>query len=160
MKTCGDYGGKTRAGKPCNNPAGFRAVNDTGKCYLHGGCSTGRPIIHGRYARVTWKRLAAKFKAYYEAEKDIPALIKDISLLRLLLKELNSSPEDLIVPLIIDQATAVVNTAAMIEPATFLNLSEQGYMIASLIDVLQNKVDSDTLQMIVQEIRERLGYET
>lgn len=38
----GRCGAKTRSGHPCKNPAGFRTPHPgTGRCYLHGGCSTG-----------------------------------------------------------------------------------------------------------------------
>jgi uncharacterized protein YjcR len=37
-------GAKTRKGTPCKNPAGFRTNHlGEGKCYLHGGLSTGPP---------------------------------------------------------------------------------------------------------------------
>jgi hypothetical protein len=37
-----------QAGRPCR---GYAVKN--GRCRMHGGKSTGRPIIHGRYSRAT-----------------------------------------------------------------------------------------------------------
>lgn len=34
-KTCGDYGGKTRNGKPCGQPAGWKSDDQTGRCHQH-----------------------------------------------------------------------------------------------------------------------------
>ncbi len=40
-------GAKTRSGKPCRTPG-----MPNGRCRMHGGMSTGRPVIHGRYSKV------------------------------------------------------------------------------------------------------------
>jgi len=159
MKTCGDHGGRRRDGKPCNNPAGFRATNETGKCYLHGGCSHGRPVIHGRYAKVTRERLAAKLENALE-ESSLPGLLSEAAMLRAILRHPDKIPEGERLPLIEEQAARILEAAASIKPYKSLNLSEQGYMIASLIDILQDKVDGDTLQAVIRETRRRLGYET
>lgn len=42
---------KTRSGQPCKSPP---MVN--GRCRMHGGMSTGRPIIHGRYTQAAMDR--------------------------------------------------------------------------------------------------------
>jgi len=43
---CGAHARTT--GKPCKSPA-----MPNGRCRMHGGTSTGRPKIHGRYSRET-----------------------------------------------------------------------------------------------------------
>jgi hypothetical protein len=53
-------GAKTRKGTPCMNGA-----MPNGRCRMHGGKSTGRPVKHGRYTK------AAKAK-----RKAIAAMIK------------------------------------------------------------------------------------
>ena len=42
---CGAYARTT--GQPCRAPA-----MANGRCRMHGGKSTGRPVIHGRYTKV------------------------------------------------------------------------------------------------------------
>jgi len=46
MQTSKLCGAKTRSGKSCKTPG---MVN--GRCRMHGGKSTGRPPIHGRYTK-------------------------------------------------------------------------------------------------------------
>lgn len=54
-----------RTGNACRNPA-----MKNGRCRMHGGKSTGRPIIHGRNTR-------AKKKQYAEARR-LLATLKDM----------------------------------------------------------------------------------
>lgn len=42
---CGAHARRT--GQPCKNPA----VRGKKRCRMHGGKSTGRPVIHGRYTK-------------------------------------------------------------------------------------------------------------
>jgi hypothetical protein len=49
-------GAKTRAGTPCNRPAGWGTNHvEVGKCKLHGGAT---PIKHGLYSKYTKNKLA------------------------------------------------------------------------------------------------------
>lgn len=48
-------GAKTRSGHPCKSPA----IHGKARCRMHGGKSTGRPLIHGRYTQ-------ARIKEQYE----------------------------------------------------------------------------------------------
>lgn len=57
---CGAYCRTT--GEPCKNPA-----MKNGRCRMHGGKSTGRPIIHGRNTKL-------KKRQYAEARKLLTAL--------------------------------------------------------------------------------------
>lgn len=59
-------GAKTRAGTPCKRKDMLRG----GRCRMHGGKSTGRPIIHGRNTK-------RKKKQFAEARRLLAAL-KDI----------------------------------------------------------------------------------
>ena len=44
-------GAKTRSGHPCKSPA----IHGKARCRMHGGKSTGGPIIHGRYTKARIK---------------------------------------------------------------------------------------------------------
>lgn len=44
-------GAKTRTGQPCKSPA----IHGKARCRMHGGKSTGRPLIHGRFTKVRIK---------------------------------------------------------------------------------------------------------
>ena len=52
-------GAQTRSGNTCQAPA----VRGKRRCRMHGGKSTGRPVIHGRYTQAAierkrrWRRL-------------------------------------------------------------------------------------------------------
>jgi hypothetical protein len=64
MQKCG---AKTKSGKPCRHPAGFRTDHvGEGRCYLHGGRT---PIKSGRYSKVNRERLGGLI-AEYEADPD------------------------------------------------------------------------------------------
>jgi hypothetical protein len=46
-------GAKTRSGEPCT-----QKPMPNGRCKMHGGMSTGRPVTHGRYAKINRPRVA------------------------------------------------------------------------------------------------------
>jgi len=82
---CKDYGGKKRhTREPCNNPAGMRTDHPgTGKCYLHGGSSTGRPITTGKQSVKHKAALQAKIDHYMEDPNPLD-LTREIAMLRAL----------------------------------------------------------------------------
>lgn len=55
-----------RTGQPCRNPA-----MANGRCRMHGGKSTGRPTIHGRYT----KAALAQRAGWLAVERSLRALI-------------------------------------------------------------------------------------
>lgn len=60
------------AGRYCKNLAGFKTDHlGTGRCYLHGGASGGRPIIHGFYS----KKLDSTVQDEFDKLVKDPALI-------------------------------------------------------------------------------------
>ena len=60
---CGAHARTT--GKPCRNPA-----MQNGRCRMHGGKSTGRPVIHGMYTKER-KAKYAEAKALLKALRNI-----------------------------------------------------------------------------------------
>lgn len=54
-------------GQPCRN-----AAMSNGRCRMHGGRSTGRPVIHGRYTKLA----LAERARWVAAEKELRQLIK------------------------------------------------------------------------------------
>ena len=58
-------GARTRSGNPCRAPA----TRDKARCRMHGGKSTGRPVIDGRYTQAAiaqkrrWRRLLRELNA-------------------------------------------------------------------------------------------------
>jgi len=62
-------GAKTRSGRPCRTPG-----MANGRCRMHGGTSTGRPIIHGRYTRAALNRR----REWVAVIRDLNELIKQV----------------------------------------------------------------------------------
>ena len=61
MQKCG---AKTKSGKACRHPAGFRTDHvGQGRCWLHGGAT---PIKSGRYSRIRRPALADSIASYGE----------------------------------------------------------------------------------------------
>lgn len=83
---CGDFGGrKRRTDQPCTQPAGWGTDHaGTGRCKLHGGANTGRPIEHGKYSRyaVLKSKDVAKLREHFEADPDPLDLKPDVIELR------------------------------------------------------------------------------
>lgn len=65
----------------CTQPAGMRTDHyGKGGCYLHGG-SSGRPPVHGRYAKVSGQRLRQNFEEFL-TEIDASNLMPELAVLR------------------------------------------------------------------------------
>lgn len=160
MKTCGDYGGKTRAGNPCKNPAGFKTDHPSEfKCFVHGGCSKGRPIIHGRYAKVTSKQLHEKIKKHLEDPEPMN-LLPELALLRSLLdnfieqvEETGKPVEDSVLLSIVDKIRKTTDTIHKIQSRSLLTVAEQTYVIVTLADILKDTVQDES---VLREILNRL----
>lgn len=59
-------GAKTRSGQPCKSPP-----MANGRCRMHGGRSTGRPVIHGRFT----KAALAERASWLAVERELRRLI-------------------------------------------------------------------------------------
>src|SRR5690606_14601494 len=80
-------GAKTRSGSPCQQVAGWGTDQvGTGRCKLHGGASTGRPIIHGRYSFKHAASLQGKVQEYL-ADPEPGNLLHELALMRALLQD-------------------------------------------------------------------------
>lgn len=64
---CGAH--SRRTGKPCMAPA-----MKNGRCRMHGGKSTGRPVIHGRYTKKA-KASRREFRELMRKMREILALV-------------------------------------------------------------------------------------
>lgn len=168
-KTCGDFGGTTKSGKSCGNPAGFKTDHvGTGKCHLpgHGGCSKGRPITTGKNAKVTSRQLADKMKRHLNDPNPLD-LTGELALLRSLidhfmekLEEAKADPsrEDAGTFLLLVQGVQkVADTISKIQSRELLTAAEMTLVIVVLASVLREEVtDGKTLKSIFNKLRSRL----
>ncbi|OPL18744.1 MAG: hypothetical protein AVO35_13230 [Candidatus Aegiribacteria sp. MLS_C] len=165
MKTCGDFGGTTRAGRSCRNPAGFKTDHQgEGKCHLHGGAARGRPIKHGRYAKKTSRQLRDKIEAHLENPRPLD-LSEELALLRALadyllesLGETGDMGPDL-GPILsaVDRIRQTVDTVSKIQAREALTAQETVLVAATLADILKKNIeDEDTLRHVLGELRVRL----
>jgi len=74
-------GAKTRDGDPCKN-----AAMPNGRCRMHGGKSTGRPLITGRYSLKHRQALQEKVSQFLEDERP-GDLMAELALMRGLLQD-------------------------------------------------------------------------
>jgi len=74
-------GAKTRSGGTCQNWG-----MENGRCRLHGGLSTGPPIITGRYSVKHRRSLAEKIQKFIE-DPDPANLMSELALMRALLQD-------------------------------------------------------------------------
>lgn len=176
-KTCGDYGGTTKAGNPCKNPAGFRTHHPgEGKCYLpgHGGCSIGRPLIHGRYAKGLHGRLGKKIQEHLndpnplDLRPELAVLRARISFVTEQLDEADNLPtaeqsESLL--LVIGGIQKLADTISKIQSREALTANESMYLLVTLADVLQTEIayirreaisDEQAIQHIIGKLRTRV----
>jgi hypothetical protein len=185
-ETCGDYGGVCRtSGRPCRNPAGLRATNDSGRCFLHGGCAVGPRVKNGKYA----------VKARNDFQKKILEQLKDPSPMELesemallralvdhLLEEMARQEEeqqrliddnvpseerlerqDIItqhigaITTVISEIRKVVDTVSKVQSREMLTATESAFMIAVLASVLREEIDDPgTLENIFTKYERRL----
>ena len=74
-------GAKNRSGGPC-----LRSVMDNGRCKLHGGAATGRPIIHGRRSKFLPVRLAERV-ADGMSDPNLISVLEDVALIDALIAD-------------------------------------------------------------------------
>ena len=77
-------GAKCRDGHSCK---GKPMAN--GRCRMHGGAATGRPIIHGRYSKSLPADLKDRYE-YFKADPDILSLKPEIALARTMMERFMS----------------------------------------------------------------------
>lgn len=146
----GYCGGKTRSGTSCRRPAGWGTDHPgEGKCKLHGGSATGRPIIHGRYSVKHRAALAEKVAQFL----DDPApgdLSHELALTRALLQDYldrfgDGQPlpyEDMSRILdIVESVGRMVERISRILNSTALTQVEVQYLQARLADLIVKYID-------------------
>lgn len=173
-KTCGDYGGTTKAGNPCKNPAGFKTLHPgVGKCHLpgHGGGSTGRPLKTGRYAKSAHGRLGKKIREHMDdpnpldLRPELAILRARISFTTEQIDETDSLPtaeqsESLL--LVIGGIQKLADTISKIQTRTALTANESLYYAIRLADILTTEMsyirreaisDEDAIRYILGKLR-------
>jgi len=155
-------GAKTRSGTPCKQKAGWGTDHvGEGKCKLHGGASHGRPIIHGRYAKVFQGKLREKFIQSYDDPNPLD-LLPELAVQRTLLAEfigrfeggITMSARDMRV--INDMANDVVNTATKMVNArnqTALTVAEVKYLQVGIMHLIDEFIpDTDQRRAFVSRL--------
>lgn len=145
-KFCGAKAKQT--GQPCRRPAGWGTNHPgTGRCKLHGGCSTGPKDIrgnknartHGAYETIIRDRLTEEERAVFDAISADPNMDQEIKILRFKLLRLLEPVE----------RQTVIGTEAGAEIVT-LEVDEvtKSYAIEKLIDGIRKiiKDAKDTLK--------------
>ena len=145
--TCG---AKTRRGTPCKRPAGWGTDHiGKGKCKLHGGASSGRPIINGRYSVKHREKLASKMHEFL-ADPEPGNLMSELALTRALLQDYldrHEVGEKLPVKAInnifsmVEQITKIVERITRILNQTALTQAELRYLQAILSDLVIRFID-------------------
>lgn len=149
-------GAKTRAGGKCQ-----RAPMPNGRCYLHGGKSTGQPIKHGLYAVKHHQTLGDKIQKYLDAPID--DLSHELALTRALLQDfldkVANSPNDKERYAIIALTSEIRNTVTAINKIrtnTALTGQEIQLLVIAMSTILKKYVPSDDLPNAIDELRTAL----
>jgi hypothetical protein len=160
----GMCGAKTRAGTPCQQPSGWGTDHvGQGRCKLHGGKSTGRPITHGRYSLNHRAKLAEKAATFEDA--NFGDLQAEINLLRALLQEYLDRFEDHVTLKASDIAAlmAMVESIGRMEERrikikndTAFGASEMQYLVATLESMINEFVPADKRADAVSWLKQRL----
>jgi hypothetical protein len=148
MTVCG---GKARTGgKLCTQPAGWGTDHlGQGRCKLHGGCTPGRPLIHGRYSLVHRESLAAKH-ALFLGDPAPDDLSHELALTRALLQDyldrfMEGTPmtadESKYALEMIDAVSKLVERISRIQNATALTQAEVRYLVVRMADLLREYID-------------------
>ena len=160
MNPCG---AKTKHdGTPCKR-AGTGGAG--GKCHLHGGKSTGRPIITGRYSVTHRKSLADKMLRHTEdpAPSD---LLPELAMMRALFQDyLDRFSDGVRLPAddigrlfaLLESIGKQVERIEKIRAGYALTPAEVALLVASLLDVLKKYLPEDKLTLLHYEMRSRIG---
>jgi len=146
-------GAKTRGGNACR-----RWAMENGRCYLHGGKSTGRPITTGLYAIKHQQKLTEKIEQYMQAPVD--DLTHELALVRALLQDLldklvasPTSTERGAILTLVDEIRKVVEAINKIRTNTALTGQEIQLFIIAMSSVLKKYVSADDLPEAINELR-------
>lgn len=88
-------GAKTKSGKPCDHPAGFRTDHPgSGRCYLHGGAT---PVQHGLRSKVHRSRLDELIEKHMK-NPDPLNLLPEVAQLRAFAEDLQTRWDEIYGP--------------------------------------------------------------
>jgi hypothetical protein len=144
---------KTRqTGRPCSRPAGWGTDHPgRGKCKLHGGASSGRPLIHGRYSLAHRKSLRAKMD-HLLSDPTPGDLSEELALTRALLQDYldrvlqddELSAENISVcQSLLRDIRVIVDTMNRIYERSSLTAAEVQYLTARIADLAVKFVPDD-----------------
>lgn len=156
-------GAKTRKdGSPCQRPAGWGTQHvGTGRCKLHGGCSTG-PI--SRYNKV--KGQLAERMARHELDPDPANLIPELTLMRSMLEgwlELHEADQAQAIPgavTLTENIRKIVNTIHQMQTRELITAREYDVALTELTRIIVEEVrDADTVRRIADRFRAAFAFE-
>lgn len=153
-------GAKCRDGRPCTQ----RAMAN-GRCRMHGGKSTGAPLIHGRYS----KHLKGDLLARYERSRNDPDLLslrEEVSVLDALISEIVDEIErdphgsKVRLRVIIKEKSDLVlaETRRIKEIGAILTAEEAAALVAALSSAVADEVtDPEVLRRINEKFVRAIG---
>lgn len=160
----GTCAAKTRAGTPCQQPAGWGTDHvGSGRCKLHGGKSTGRPITHGRYSLNHRAKLAEKAQVFEDA--NFGDLQAELNLLRALLQEyIDRFPDGITLKAadisammgMVESIGRMEERRIKIKNDTAFGASEMQYLVATLKDFINEFVQPSRQPDALSWLKERL----
>lgn len=150
---------KTRAGTPCQLPAGWGTDHaGSGRCKLHGGKSPGRPVKHGLYAVKHHQTLTDKIEQFRDAPVD--NLADELALMRALLQDvlgkLTASPDAETreaITTLVGEIRQLVSTIVKVRNSTALTGQEIQLFMLCMSGILQKYVPAERLPDAVNELR-------
>ena len=151
-------GAKTRSGEPCKNYA-----MDNGRCRMHGGKSTGRPITHGRFSLKHRAELAEKAEMFENA--NFGDLQAELNLLRTLLQDyIDRFPDGIklnardiaAMQSMVETIGRMEERRVKIKNDTAFGASEMQYLVATLKDFINEFVQPSRQPDALEWLKERL----
>jgi hypothetical protein len=144
---------KTRqAGRPCSRPAGWGTDHPGGgRCKLHGGASSGRPVTHGRYSLKHRKSLLGKVDRLL-SDPTPGDLSQELALTRALLQDyLDRLPQERelstgeisVCQSLLREIRTIVDTMNRIYERSSLTAAEVQYLKARIADLAVKYVPDD-----------------
>ncbi|KKM87327.1 hypothetical protein LCGC14_1269970 [marine sediment metagenome] len=168
-KTCGDFGGHKRQDDkgPCGLDAGWKTDHPgEGKCTLHGGSVTGRPVIHGRYSVKHKQELQDKMQEFLE-DPQPGNLMSELALQRAMLQDFVERLGDTVLIDVImrkhvfdmiESISKVVERISRILNSTAITAAELQLLQMALPDLLLRYIDEPEKRLaFMGELRQLIG---
>lgn len=145
-------GAKTRAGSPCQRPAGWGTDHaGKGRCKLHGG-NAGAPIKHGRYSKVLPQKIQARLQLLEDS--DPLDLIEEVNIQRALFADYIARFDDAKLTASdiqfmfnwLNDISRMVERIVKIRNESALTAAEVAYLAARIPEVVTRYVDDTEKQ--------------